>query len=333
MHTAYPRVSIGVVLYKGERYIPFSLPSLFRLSYPGEVEFFFVDYEQFSAEKEAKKLLPKKYPSPVFFLRSEQKKWHSGGHNMAIARATGKYYLCASVDMLYDENFLLPLVQALESNSHYASATGALLYWDFKQKEKTTRIDSLGLSLSSFHRCRDIFQGKDMASTPASPREVFGASGALALYRISDLNAIAQRSVSPPQYFDELLHYKDDVDMAYRLQWLGKPSVFVPHSRVWHHRQVSTQTKKTRFAKENSLLGNSIVLHRHVLFQGFSLLVSLKTFLLFFGYLFVSGNFFLPFFLWFEYGRELRRKKAEMPKNVSSTHFSQFFSSPFPDQK
>lgn len=326
----YPKVSIGVVVYKGEKYLSQSLSSLFSVNYPGEVEFLLLDYgPDFSAVEEVKKYIPEEKKKAVHLFKSQEKMWHSGGHNYLIRKAKGEYYLCASNDMFYDSNFLTPLVEALEKNSHFSSATGKLLFWDFENGEKTTRIDSLGMTLSSAQICTDIAQGKDESEAPTQIQEIFGASGALVLYKKHALKKVAHASIVPAQYFDEILHYKDDVDLAYRLQWAGQRSLFVPDSRTWHHRQLAKKTKKTKFDKENSTLGNIVFLYKNFIQRGFSFSLFLKTALWFLPLSFFRNGVSIGWTLFMSEKEELSRKKRDMPRNVSAQHFEKFFQNSF----
>lgn len=335
--SSYPKVSIGIILFGGEKYLSQCLPSLFSVQYPGEIEFLFLDYgPDFSALKEAKKYIPEAKKNMISFVKSQKKMWHSGGHNSLIHKATGEYYLCASNDMFYDKNFLTPLVEALEKNSHFSSATGKLLFWDFSPlphknnvRGLTTSIDSLGMQISSAQICKDIAQGEKENVAPTEKKEIFGASGALALYKKSALQSVAHTSVVPVQYFDELLHYKDDVDLAYRLQWAGERCVFVPDSRVWHHRQLAKKTKKTPFDKENSTLGNILFLYKNFIQRGFPFFLLLKTALWFFPLSFFRNGGETGRNLFLQKKEELIQKKQNMPKKVSAKYFFKFFQNPF----
>lgn len=330
---SYPKVSIGVIIYGGEKYLSQALLSLFSINYPGEIEFLLLDYgPKFLAIQEAQKYIPEEKKQQIHLLKSKDKMWHSGGHNHLIRHAKGEYYLCASNDMLYDSNFLTPLVEALENDPHFSSATGKLLFWDAeggKEGLKTTIIDSLGMYINSFQHCIDIAQGEDQSIAPKEKKEIFGASGALALYKKHSLKKVAHTSAAPAQYFDELTHYKDDVDLAYRLQWAGERCLFVPDSQVWHHRQLAKRTRKTKFTKENSTLGHFILLYKNCIQRGFSFSTNIKMFLFCLPLFFFREGVKVLLLLFTTHKQELQRKKRDMPRNVSAQHFAKFFSNQF----
>ena len=109
----------------------------------------------------------------------------------------------------------------------------------------------------------------------SSYKEIFGPSGALAIFRKEALDEIAYKNDKGKyEYFDELLHYKNDVDLAYRLQWAGFPSLYIPEVKVYHDRQVADMSanffgkivghqKKSEWAKRNSLFGHLVVLRKN----------------------------------------------------------------------
>jgi GT2 family glycosyltransferase len=95
-------------------------------------------------------------------------------------------------------------------------------------------------------------------------KEIFGPSGALGIYRKTALEDIENIG----EYFDELLHYKNDVDLAYRLQWAGHKSLFIPEVTCYHARGLGANRKRrgrSAFEKESSALG-----HQAVLLKNFS---------------------------------------------------------------
>ena len=145
-------------------------------------------------------------------------------------------------------------------------------------------LDSCGIGLTQGHHFFDIGQGKKDEGQFDGTKEIFGASGALAVYRKSALNTVCY--VSPEgrrEYFDELLHYKNDVDLSYRLQWAGQKCLFIPSVRVYHDRQVDTKKRKSLATLESSLYGQLFVLKKNF-DPRFSFTVKFKTFLRKWGY-------------------------------------------------
>lgn len=315
----HPKITIGLILYKGEKYLPFSLPSLVAQDYP-EIEYFFRDQ---SPNGEAYDFIQKNLPDVASKVQLEKGEnlWHSGGHNVLINRMSGEYYIAASYDMVYPPDFVRNIVAALEKpeNKKYGSATCKLMRWEFSEKDaaaslsisgspclpatnhppsnflqktKSNFIDSVGIGLTKGHYFFDYGQGEEDKGQFDDHAEVFGTSGALAIFRRQALKDIA--FLNPhgrPEFFDELIHYKNDIDLSYRLQWAGWPCLFIPDVKVWHDRQAESEGKqssillnilksrknKADWVKANSFFGHLVVLAKNYHHRDFSMRVRLQT--------------------------------------------------------
>lgn len=277
-----PKVTIGLVLYNSEKYLQYSLRSLLNQDYPN-IELLIRDQ---SPNGEAYNFIEKQLPDVFDQIQIEKGEnlHHSGGHNALIRKMSGDYYICGSVDMFYPPNFVSEIVSVMEKgeNKRFGSATCKLMRWDFEKVQphdlepsKTTDLDSCGLGITQSHHFYDVGQGESDRGQYDHKHEIFGPSGALGIYRKSALDTIGfKNEKGDVEYFDELIHYKNDVDLAYRLQWAGFPSLFIPEAKVYHDRQVAGKAKKSsliikimrsrkgksRWIRENSFFGHQMVL-------------------------------------------------------------------------
>jgi GT2 family glycosyltransferase len=293
----HPKVTVGVVLYLGEKYLNQSLPSLLNQNYPN-IEYLLRDQ---SPNGEAYQFLQKNLPEILTKAKLEQGEnlGHSGGHNILMRKMTGEYYLCASYDMLYPPNLVSTLVAEMEKaeNQKYGSATCKLLRWNFQENStdpeisKSNFLDSTGICLTKGHHFFEIGQGEKDQGQYDHFKDIFGASGALSFFRKQALADIAYTNKKGLQeYFDELFHYKNDVDLAYRLQWAGWPCLLISQAKVYHDRQVASKLanrpqiinilhsrNKANWAKESSFLGHLMVLQKNFSHQPFSFSVRFQT--------------------------------------------------------
>jgi GT2 family glycosyltransferase len=282
-----PKVIIGLILFKGEHYLKYSLPSLVNQDYP-DTEYLFRDQ---SPNGEAFGYIKKELPDVFSKIQIEKGSnlWHSGGHNALMRemiRHGGDYYFCCSNDMLYPADFVSKIIAVMEDdgNNGFGSATCKLMKWDFEKAEKgdieaskTNVIDSYGIGLTKGHHFFDIGQGESDHAAYSARKDIFGPSGALAVYRKKALDDIAfTNDKGEKEYFDELLHYKNDVDLSYRLQWAGYSSLFIPETRVYHDRQVGAKinvrisiatlkehARKSEWVKVNSLFGHLVTVKKN----------------------------------------------------------------------
>ena len=264
-----PKVTIGVLLFKDEKYLAHSLPSLLDQDYEN-IEYIFRDQ---SPDGEVYDYLLHAHPEFFHKAKIERGKnlMHSGGHNAIIRQMEGEYYICASNDMLYPSDFVSHIIWGMEGSEprHYVS-TCKLMQWDYEKMlagdetdSKTARVDSYGIGLTKGHHFYDIGQGKDEKDAEI-PEKMLGPSGALAVYHKDALDAVAyRREDGQIEYFDENLHYKNDVDLAYRLSWAGFSCYLAKDIKVYHDRQVGRKSRKSAWAKENSLKGHLITLKKN----------------------------------------------------------------------
>ena len=97
-------------------------------------------------------------------------------------------------------------------------------------------MDSAGLKIYRTHRV--VERGRGEAAWPVgADEEIFGVPATAALYRRSALNEAAAKTSNGLEWFDENFgSYKEDVDLAYRLQLFGWRSVYVSAARGYHYR-------------------------------------------------------------------------------------------------
>lgn len=168
----------------------------------------------------------------------------SGGHNRLIAASRGAYYLCLNPDAVLAPDYVRTLVAALERTPPAGSATGRLLRLDTPET-----IDSTGIVMTRDQRHLD--RGADEAAAgrqDEAAEEVFGPSGAAALYRRAMLEDVAVAG----EYFDEdFFAYREDADLAWRAQVLGWTSLYVPGAVAHHRRRVTPSRRRDLPAEVN----------------------------------------------------------------------------------
>ena len=325
------KVSIGIILYKAEKYLPYTLKSLAEQDY-GNIEFLFRDQSpNLEAYEYIKKELPEYFKN--FKIQKGTNRMHSGGQNDLINQSTGDYYICASNDMLYPKDFVSSIVKEMEKgeNQGFGTATVKLMQWDFENKKETNIIDSCGIGIKQSHHFYDRGQGEEDKGQYDNQKSIFGGSGALVVFRKSALDVIGyENEAGKKEYFDELLHYKNDVDLAYRNQWAGRKCLFFPNIKVYHDRQVAAKAQgvvgilksrsgdKNNWAKESSYLGQQIVVLKNFS-DDFSFWVKFKTWF----YSFASFVYILLFerFL-LEKEKEVQSKMKEIEYRKSKMKLS-----------
>ncbi len=280
-----PKVAVGAILFESEdyslfKYLPYFVNSLKKQDYQN-VEFIFIDNSKDTKNKSIeyiKKELPKAH-----IIQTGKNLGFARANNLLIKKAIelgADYFLATNVDVIYEQNVISELVNAIIKSPQIASVTGKIKRWDFKSRDsetkgKTNFLDSTGIMITREHRFIDRGHGSLDYGQYDKEGEVFGASGALAIYKISALEDIAfVNERGAKEYFDELMFmYKEDVDIAYRLQLAGYKCIYTPRAIVYHDRSIQStgkgifgiikgRLKRERKYKEWSWLNHHIILQK-----------------------------------------------------------------------
>ncbi len=347
-----PKVFVGGVLYdsangkfKTSKYLPDFMKSLMAQDYANK-EIIFLDNSP-SDDNDNTRFLKENYPD-INIIRSPSNLGYSKAYNRMIEIALRKgadYFLATNVDMVYEPNVISELVNSVMKTPQVASATGKVKRWDFSARQdenggRTNFIDSAGICITKEHRFIDRGQGDIDHGQYDIEEYIFGASAATALYRLSALEDTAFIGADGrKEYFDELMFmYKEDIDLAYRLQWAGYKCVYNPAALSYHNRSLSGKgrgiidTVRNRMGRSKKLKRWSWLNHHIMLKKMFdrhySYEVKKRTLFYEFKSL-VYAFLFEPFLLreWmslFKMRKDIKRKKDQIKKRVNiKSHIEQ----------
>ena len=163
--------------------------------------------------------------------------WNTGfakAHNDLIRAFPSEYILMLNPDTELRADFLERLVDALEARPDAASAAGKLLRMD------GMTIDSTGIIMLREQRHLDRGADEPDLGQYDKPEDIFGPSGAAALYRLRALEDVAFDG----QYFDEeFFAYREDADLAWRCRLMGWNAIYVPSAVALHRRRVTPERR------------------------------------------------------------------------------------------
>jgi GT2 family glycosyltransferase len=166
--------------------------------------------------------------------RSAKNLGFAAAHNALIRDSDSEYVLVLNPDANLRESFLDEIVRGLDARSDAGSASGKLLRLD------GITIDSTGIVMLRSQRHLDRGADQPDIGQFDKSEDIFGASGAAALYRRS---ALVDAAING-QYFDEdFFAYREDADLAWRLQLLGWKSIYVPSAVALHRRRVTPERR------------------------------------------------------------------------------------------
>jgi GT2 family glycosyltransferase len=173
-------------------------------------------------------------PFDIDLVRSPSNSGFAKAHNELVRRYGSEFVLFLNPDTMLEPNFVSELVAGMEAHSEAASASGKLLRMDGRT------IDSTGIIMLRSQRHLDRGAGEPDTGQYEESSEIFGPSGAAALYRRTALEDVAVNG----QYFDEdFFAYREDADLAWRCRLFGWTSIYVPSAVAQHRRRVTPERR------------------------------------------------------------------------------------------
>lgn len=173
--------------------------------------------------------------------------------NQAVAAAKGKWMLSCNLDVEFEPDYVARLVAAGERDPMIGSVTGKLLRG--RAGGAAPIVDSTGHTLFRNGWAANRGEGLPDSGQWERAEEVFGVTAAAALYRMAMLREVSEGSARP---FDErFFAYIEDVDLDWRMRWLGWKAWYEPVT-AWHHRS-ATGARRSPFILRH-ILKNRLLL-------------------------------------------------------------------------
>lgn len=182
-------------------------------------------------------------------------------HNQVIRSTAADFVLVLNPDVILTAGFVEGLVAAACEHPTAASFSGKLLRMtEAEAGSGTQRIDHMGffpLRNGSHWEpgAGQLDDGRWSGST-----DVFGVSGAAALYRRSALQTIEEEG----EFFDESFFiYAEDIDLAWRLRLHGWKARYEPRAVAFHARNLPSDVPRRA---RGSLVNFHLTKNRYLIF-------------------------------------------------------------------
>jgi GT2 family glycosyltransferase len=214
-----------------------------------DIEFIHVDN---ASDDDSAAIVRSQFPASRQIL-NEENRGFAGAVNQAIRHARGELILLCNPDAYLERDYIARILRAFDGvGNEFGMATGKLFRARGHEIEPTELIDSKGIRMTRSGRHFDIGQGlpddAPARGLEAQTAEVFGVSGAAAVYRRAFIDAVSIDG----EFFDEdFFTYREDADVAWRGRLFGWRAMYVPDAIAFHVRKVTPKGRRTLSAAVN----------------------------------------------------------------------------------
>lgn len=170
-------------------------------------------------------------------LSLEENTGFAGGMNRGISATDAHWVLLLNPDCAPEQGYVDELFQAIDHRpqaEEIGSATGLLMRATGTELTPTDTVDAAGMVVTPSSRHFDRGAGRPVEAALRKPAWVFGGTGAATLFRRTALGDVAypDGQIFPESFFC----YREDAELAWRLQHRGWRCLYAPTARAFHQR-------------------------------------------------------------------------------------------------
>lgn len=219
-----PAVALIVLNWNGRSFLEKFLPSLLATRYPD----FTIYVADNGSTDGSLTLLRTRFPE-VQILDFQENHGFTVGNNKALEHIDTEYFALVNSDIEVDSNWLMPLVETLQSDESIAAVQPKILSWREKSYFEYAGAAGGFMDWLGYPFCRGrIFDHleEDLGQYDF-PCEIAWASGACTLIRKSVTDQIG---LFEPVFFAHM----EEIDFCWRARNAGYKILYNPESKVWH---------------------------------------------------------------------------------------------------
>ncbi|HMQ02105.1 MAG TPA: glycosyltransferase family 2 protein [Candidatus Doudnabacteria bacterium] len=230
------KVALVQVVYNSIKYIPQVFPAALNQTHP-DCKFYAMIA---GSEDGSKEYIAKHFPE-VEIIDPGYNIGFSKGHNELFLKLDVEFFQLINPDLIITPNFVAEMLKPF-ADEKVGAVSGKILRYDFDQNQPTNRIDTTGVVMSKSGRGRDRGQHEVDVGQYDRLTNIFGVSGAAAMYRKTALDDVKYlREDGRTEYFDEDFHsYWEDVDLSWRMINRAWKIRYTPDAIAYHGRAAAS---------------------------------------------------------------------------------------------
>jgi GT2 family glycosyltransferase len=224
------KVAVQLVVWNGEKYLANLFTSLAAQTFTNW-ELFVIDNSSIDHSATIIQTETKKFTQPVHTFFKNTNTGFATPHQDLFTQSVTPYVFVLNQDVVLEPDTLKKMVQFADENPRAASISPLLMRLECGQK--TNIVDSLGLKITRSRKVLELGAGQSWSEKNTfigQTTQVFGVSAVAVLYRRSA--ATKAGGLFNPDFFA----YKEDIDLAWRLQLVGYEAVVLNDVIVYHDR-------------------------------------------------------------------------------------------------
>lgn len=149
--------------------------------------------------------------------------------NEGVKKSSAQYVIFLNNDTSVDKKWMGELIRCADSHPEVISINSKIL--NFYERGK---IDGVGIEINEVGQAKSIGWNEEDKGRYEKEEYIFGATGGAALFKRSDFIKIG--------LFDEsYFMYSEEVDFAFRAQFLGYKSLYCPKAIVYHKHKATAK--------------------------------------------------------------------------------------------
>jgi len=218
-------LSIVILNWNGKSFLEQFLGTLIENSAQDNVEIVVADN---ASTDGSVYFLQQEYPE-IKLICFDENHGFAGGYNKALERLESKYFLLLNSDIEVTKDWLLPMIEFMESNPEAAACGPKIM--DYNQRTYFEYAGAAGGYIDRFGYtfCRGRifdFLEEDKGQYDQTV-EIFWASGACFMIRSDVFQSMSG-------FDDQFFAHMEEVDLCWRMKKKGHSIWFIPGSRVYH---------------------------------------------------------------------------------------------------
>lgn len=229
------KVALVQMVFNGMKYIPQSFAGMVAQTHP-DIEIIAVINGN---EDGGKEYIQEHFPQ-VTIIDPQENLRFVRGHNLVFSKINADFFQLVNQDLVLESNYVEEMLKVF-ADPKVGAVNGKIYQYDFEKNERTTHLDTTGITVDKFGRAQSRGQHQLDAGQFDQKVDLISVDGAACMYRKSALEDVKYlRPDGRTEYYDlDFEMYWEDVDLGWRMINAGWKCKFVPKAVGYHGRTAS----------------------------------------------------------------------------------------------